>query len=42
MGKFKNPPKNLELHVKKKPKWSHKRVGDNIVDLSGILEKEGE
>ena len=38
MGEFQGPVKNLELHVMKKPRWSHKLVGDNIVELSGLLE----
>ena len=42
MAQFRSPPKNLELHVMKKPKWSHKKVGDNIVGISGILDTEGE
>ena len=38
MGEFQDPPKNLELHVMKKPRWSHKLVGDNIVKLSNLME----
>ena len=38
MNQFQGPQKNLELHVMKKPKWSHKLIGNNIVDLSGVLE----
>ena len=30
-------PPNLELHVKNKG-WSHKLIGDNIVEISGLLE----
>ena len=37
MGEFQDPPKNLELHVMKKPKWSHKLIGDNVVKLSNLL-----
>jgi len=35
---YDKPPKNLELHIMKPPRWSHKLIGDNIVKLSGILE----
>ena len=38
MGQFQDPPKNLELHIKKKPRWSHKLIGDNIVKLSGLMD----
>ena len=38
MGEFQDPPKNLELHVMRKPRWSHKLVGDNVVKLSNLLE----
>ncbi len=38
MGEFQGPPENLELHVMKKPRWSHKLVGDNIVTLSNLLD----
>ena len=38
-GEFQGPVKNLELHVMKKPRWSHKLIGDNIVELSGLLEE---
>ena len=38
MGQFQTPPKNLELHVMKKPAWSHKLIGDNVVKLSKLLE----
>ena len=38
MGEFQGPVENLELHVMKKPKWSHKLIGDNIVELSSILD----
>jgi len=37
MGEFQGPAKNLELHVMKKPRWSHKLVGNNIVKLSNLL-----
>ena len=37
MGQFQGPQNNLELHVKKKPRWSHKLIGDNIVKLSDLL-----
>ena len=37
MGEFQGPPENLELHVMKKPKWSHKLIGNNIVKLSNLL-----
>lgn len=39
MGQFQTPPNNLELHVMKKPRWSHKLIGDNVVELSKLLEK---
>ena len=39
MGEFQDPPKNLELHVMKKPRWSHKLIGDNVVKLSNLLEE---
>ncbi len=38
MGQFQGPQESLELHVKEKPRWSHKLIGDNIVKLSGVLE----
>ena len=38
MGQFQGPPENLELHVMRPPKWSHKLIGDNVVKLSGVLE----
>ena len=38
MGEFQGPPKNLELHVMKKPRWSHKLIGNNVVKLSNLLE----
>lgn len=38
MGQFQGPVDNLELHVKRKPRWSHKLIGDNVVGLSGVLE----
>ena len=38
MGQFQDPPENLELHIMKKPRWSHKLIGDNVVKLSGLLE----
>ena len=38
MGQFQGPPENLELHVMRKPKWSHKLIGDNIVKISGLLD----
>ena len=38
MGEFQDPPENLELHVMKKPRWSHKLIGDNVVELSGVLD----
>ncbi len=34
---YDRPPKNLEIHVMKKPKWSHKLIGDNVVKLSDLL-----
>ncbi len=37
MGEFQGPVENLELHVMKKPRWSHKLIGDNIVKLSKLL-----
>jgi hypothetical protein len=37
MGEFQGQPKFLHLHVKKSP-WTHKKIGDNIVKESGILE----
>ena len=39
MGEFQGPPENLELHVMKKPKWSHKLIGNNVVKLSNLLGK---
>ncbi len=42
MGEFQDPPENLELHIMKKPKWSHKLVGNNIVKLSNLLGKNNE
>tara|TARA_Y100000114_G_C11596466_1_gene248256 strand:- start:340 stop:597 length:258 start_codon:yes stop_codon:yes gene_type:complete len=38
MGEFQGPVENLELYVMKKPRWSHKLIGDNIVELSKLLE----
>jgi len=38
MGQFQDPPKNLELHVKHKPRWTHKNIGNGIVELSGVLD----
>ena len=37
MGEFQGQPKYLHLHVKNKG-WSHKKIGNNIVKLSGILD----
>ena len=36
LGEFQDPPSNLELYVKEKG-WSHKLIGDNIVELSNLL-----
>lgn len=36
---YDKPPKNLELHVMKKPRWSHKLIGDNVVKLSELLKE---
>jgi hypothetical protein len=38
MGEFQDPPPNLQLFVKRKPKWSHKLIGHNIIKLSGVLD----
>ena len=38
MGEFQGSPENVELHVMRKPKWSHKLIGDNVVKLSGVLD----
>ena len=38
MGEFQDPPPNLQLFVKRKPKWSHKLIGHNIIELSGVLD----
>lgn len=38
MGEFQDPPPNLQLFVKRRPKWSHKLIGNNIVKLSGVLD----
>lgn len=40
MGQFQGPPENLELHIMKPPKWSHKLIGDNVVSLSFLLNDE--
>ena len=37
MGEFQGQPKFLHLHVQGKG-WTHKKIGNNIVDLSGVLE----
>ena len=37
MGEFQGQPKFLHLHIKNKG-WSHKLIGNNIVELSGILD----
>ena len=34
---YPRPPENLELHVMNKPKWTHKIIGDNVVELSDLL-----
>ena len=39
MGEFQDPPENLQLFVMNRPRWSHKLIGNNIVDLSGVLDK---
>ncbi len=39
LGQFQGPPDNLALYVKGKG-WSHKLVGNNIVKLSGLLNKQ--
>tara|TARA_Y100001937_G_scaffold120934_1_gene178932 strand:+ start:12448 stop:13347 length:900 start_codon:yes stop_codon:yes gene_type:complete len=38
MAKFKTPPSNVHVHVMKRPRWSHKLIGNNIVNLSGLLD----
>lgn len=38
-GEFQDPPKNLQLFVMNRPRWSHKLIGNNIVELSGVLDK---
>jgi hypothetical protein len=38
MGQFQGPVSNLQLHVMRKPKWSHKLIGHNVVKLSNIME----
>ena len=37
LGEFQGPIKNLDLHVMERPKWSHKLIGDNIVEISNLL-----
>lgn len=37
VGDFQGPIENFELHVKRKPRWTHKLIGDNIVELSNLL-----
>ncbi len=37
MKRFNKAPKNLQVHVMKKPKWSHKLIGNNVVALSNLL-----
>ena len=39
MGEFQDLPENLQLFVMNRPRWSHKLIGNNIVDLSGVLDK---
>ena len=39
MGEFQDPPENLQLFVMNRPRWSHKLIGNNIVELSGVLDK---
>ena len=38
MGQFQSPPENVKLYIMKKPTWSHKLIGNNVVKLSGVLE----
>jgi hypothetical protein len=37
LGQFQGQPEFLHLHVKSKP-WTHKKIGNNIVKLSGVLD----
>jgi len=37
LGQFQGQPEFLHLHVKSYP-WSHKKIGNNIVELSGVLD----
>ncbi len=37
LGNFQGPPENLEFYVKDKG-WSHKLIGNNIVELSDLLQ----
>lgn len=38
INKFRKPPSNIKIFVKKKPGWSHKAIGNNIVELSEVLQ----
>ena len=35
---LKDKPASLNLNIMTKPKWSHKKIGDNVVKLSNLLE----
>ena len=37
MTMFKKAPSNLRLFVMERPRWSHKLVGNNIVELSELM-----
>jgi hypothetical protein len=37
LGQFQGQPEFLHLHVKSKP-WTHKKIGNNIVEISGVLD----
>jgi hypothetical protein len=38
ISQFKEKPKNLKLFTMRKPKWSHKLIGNKIVNISQLLQ----